>query len=283
MNTVQQKINRWSHWTIVAILLCGYVPAFAHDTWLLPQRFRVAPERPCLLGLTSAMQFPQSAFSIKQDRLEQATMSLAGERQQLSKFTAAKKELTVQVNPANVGVAAISIVLKPRTLELSPKLVREYLAEIGASDSLKNLWKNPPQGLKWRESYAKHSKTFLFVGEERFWVKDSSWAIPQGAKLEIVPEQHPGLLRSAKELAVRVLFDGKPLANFALSLVQGKKSVQQQRTDANGRVVFSLSAVFPQKNSKAAPMLVRGTLLQAASDTANLDWESHFATLTLER
>ncbi|TAE31157.1 MAG: DUF4198 domain-containing protein [Candidatus Kapaibacterium sp.] len=283
MNVAQQKNNASPRWIALCILLCGYLPISAHDTWLLPQRFRVTPERPCLLGLTSAMQFPQAAFSIKQDRIEQATMSLAGERQQLTKFTAAKKELMLQVNPANVGVAGISINLKSRTLELSPKLVREYLAEIGASESLKNIWKNPPQGLKWRESYTKHSTTFLFVGEERFWVKDSSWAIPQGAKLEIVPEQHPGLLRNAKELAVRVLFDGKPLANFALSLVQGKKSVEQQRTDASGRVVFSLPTLFPQKNSKAAPMLVRGTLLQAASDTETLDWESHFATLTLER
>jgi uncharacterized GH25 family protein len=247
---------------------------FAHDTWLLPKAFRVVQERPTVLGLTSGMAFPRPAHAIAQDRIEQATMRLAGETIQLGKFQKNAKTLNVMVNPSNVGVAAVSTALKPRTLELSPKLVREYLAEIGASDSLKNVWKNPKSSMKWRETYAKHTKTFLGVGGEKFFQADSSWSVPQGLQLEIVPERHPCLLLRGQDMPVVVLLNGKPLANFPLGLVQaGAKTGILQTTDANGRTTFKLP--------KAAQYLVRGTLLLPSS-TPNIEWESHFTTLTFE-
>lgn len=260
----------------IACILFSQTVASAHDTWLLPKVFRLATaERPTVLALTSGMAFPRPAHIIAQDRIQQATMRLAGETIQLGKYTSSPKTLDIAVNPSNVGVAAVSVVLKPRTLELTPKLVREYLAEIGASDSLKNVWKNPASGKKWRETYTKHTKTFFAVGaEEKFFAQDSAWKTPLGLKLEIVPERHPCLLRAKDTLPVQVLLDGKPLANFPLGLVQaGKKTGILQTTDANGRTTFKLS--------QAARYLVRGTLLLPSSQ-AELEWESHFTTLTLE-
>jgi uncharacterized GH25 family protein len=250
------------------------ITLFAHDTWLLPKAFRVQQERPTVLAMTSAMAFPRPASAIAQDRIAQAMMRLAGETIQLGKFQRSTKTLNITVNPSNVGVAAVSVALKPRTLELTPKLVREYLEEIGASDSLKNVWKNPPSGLKWRETYAKHTKTFLGVGGEKFFQNDSSWSAPQGLQLEIIPERHPCLLRRGQDLPVVVLLNGKPLANFPLGLVRaGEKHGLLQTTDANGRTTFKLP--------KAAQYLLRGTLLLPSS-APNTEWESHFTTLTVE-
>lgn len=264
---------------LVLIANVVFVPVVvAHDTWLLPKAFRIQAERKVTLALTSGMAFPIPAHAIAIDRLDQAMMRLAGETQQLSKYTKSRLSLDFTINPANVGVAVVSVVLKPRALELAPKLIQEYLDEIGASDSLKAAWKQPSKDRKWRETYTKHAKTFLAVGEEKFFDKDSSWKQPQGLRLEIVPERHPCLLRAKSgiptELPVQVLLNGKPLANFPLGLVQsGAKTSTLQTTDANGRTTFKLP--------NAAQYLIRGTLL-LPSTTNPSEWQSDFATLTVE-
>jgi uncharacterized GH25 family protein len=248
--------------------------AQAHDTWLLPKAFRVQAERKTTLALTSGMTFPTLDHAIATDRIQQAVMNLAGETQQLSKYVKGKKSLDFAVNPANVGVAVLSVVLKPRTLELAPKLIQEYLDEIGASDSLKAAWKQPSPSMQWRETYTKYAKTFMFVGAEKFFQNDSAWKVPHGLALEIIPERHPGLLRANDELPVQVLLSGKPLANFPLGLAQaGNKKGILQITDANGRTTFKLP--------KAAQYLIRGTLL-LPSLTNPSEWQSDFATLTIE-
>ncbi len=269
---------KYSH--ICATFLVSIVAlqtASAHDTWLLPKAFRLQPEKPSGLSLTSGMAFPRNLFPIKQERISQAFILLAGEKTALLKRQPAPMALELPIMPPNVGVAQVFVSLQPKMLDLKPKLVREYLEEIGASDSLRAVWKNVREGDKtkrWRENYAKHAKTFVFVGEERFYRPDSSWKQPCGMALEIVPEAHPGLISAKVDFPVQVLINGKPLANFPIGCVrEGSKHGTLQKTDAEGR----LRLKFPQ----AGRYLLRGTLLQP-SQTPELDWQSNFTTLTLE-
>lgn len=261
---------------IICILLT-FLPLQAHDTWLLPQKFRLKPEERSILALTSGMAFPSNEFAILPERVNQAFVLLAGEKTVLAKREKMPKALQFPIMLPNVGVATAFVSLLPKTLDLSPKLVREYLREIGASDSLQSVWKNVPNTDKtkrWREEYTKHTKTFVFVGKEESYRQDSSWQTPCGMTLEILPESHPGLLHPASVFPVQVLLNGKPLANFLLEcLLQGKKHGIMRKTDSAGRVHFPLR--IPGR------YLLRGTLLQPSQSNA-LDWQSHFTTLTFE-
>lgn len=264
---------------VIAFLLglWGLYEASAHDTWLLPKVFRLKAEQRTVISFTSGMVFPTNNFAIKPERIDQAFVFLAGEKTQLAKRESTPKALEFPIMPPNVGVATAFVSLQPKTLDLKPSLVREYLAEIGASDSLKAVWKNIPNtdtSAHWRESYTKHAKTYIFVGEEKSYAQDSSWKQSCGLVLEILPEVHPGLLRAKTDFPVRVLLGGKPLAYFPLGCVrEGSKNGTLQTTDANGRVRVKL----PQKGR----YLLRGTLLKP-SDTSMLDWQSNFSTLTVE-
>lgn len=264
--------------SILSVIICFLAlnTASAHDTWLLPKVFRMKPEQRSQLMLTSGMIFPQNNHAIKPERIENAFVLLAGEKTQMAKRNFAPKALEISVMPPNVGVATAFVELAPKVLELTPKLVREYLGEIGASDSLKSVWKNVKAGttMRWRESYSKHAKTFFFIGKEQEVVRDSSWKMTCGMKLEIVPEAHPGLLRAKGQLPVRVLLDGKPLANFPLGYHrENSKNATLQTTDSEGRTTFNLP--------KAGRYLLRGTLLQPVQ-TDSLEWQSNFTTLTVE-
>lgn len=160
--------------------------------------------------------------------------------------------------------------LPPRAIELKPAEVQEYLDEIDAPASLRRQWAEM-EPKRWREVYTKHPKTFVRVGNPK---ADRSWAEPVGMALEIVPEKDPTILRDGDELSVRVLKNGAPYGAFSLNtLAAGETKGETKKTDPAGRVTFRLN--------KAGAWLLRGTDVRKSTKT-DADWESDFATVTLE-
>ncbi|MCS6807692.1 MAG: DUF4198 domain-containing protein [Bacteroidota bacterium] len=251
--------------------------ASAHDTWLLPMKFRVKPEERVTLSLTSGMAFPANEYAIQPERVARASMTLSDEKTILSQYVQTQRSLELSVMPPHVGVATISIEIYPRTITLQPNSVRAYLKEIGGPDSLQAVWRNVTASditKRWRERYTKYAKTFLFVGVESLYCRDSSWKTPCGMMLEILPETHPGKLRAGMVLPVRVVFQGQPLVHFPIGcLNEGERHGRLVRTDAEGRAQFCLR--------RAGRYLLRGTLLQKAQ-SSDIDWESYFTTLTVQ-
>ena len=117
--------------SIFISIMCFFLlnEASAHDTWLLPKVFRMKPEQHSQLMFTSGMIFPQNNYAIKPERIDKAFVLLAGEKTQMTKRESAPKALKISVMPPNVGVATAFVELTPKSLELTPKLVREYLGE----------------------------------------------------------------------------------------------------------------------------------------------------------
>jgi len=90
-----------------------------------------------------------------------------------------------------------------------------------------------------RESYTKHAKTFVYVGEA---AADDSWSELVGMFLEIVPEKNPTTLRKDDDFSIRVLRNGAAFANFAVGIIcQGNPKPSFQTTDEAGRASFRLS------------------------------------------
>lgn len=245
--------------------------ARAHDTWLLPDRFEVAPNETVTIDLTSGMAFPALETGPKRERVQAAKCRLAEQTFAIKDISEGPHSLRLVTEVAEAGVAAFWVEFPPKEIELKPEQVKEYLEEIGASAALLKEWAEmkPP---RWRESYSKHQKTFVRVGTPP--VADHSWSEPVGIALEIVPEQDPTAVRAGGEFSVRVLRNGKPFPDFPLNAVVGGDSKgETQKTDSAGRVTFRLG--------KAGRWLLRGTVVRQ-STRAEADWESDFTTLTLD-
>ena len=245
--------------------------AHAHDTWLLPSQFEVAPNETVTIDLTSGMAFPALETGPKRERVQAAECRLAERTFAIKDISEGPHSLRFVTEVAEAGVAAFWVKLPSKEIELKSEQVQEYLEEIGASDALLKEWAEmkPP---RWRESYSKHQKTFVRVGTPP--AADHSWSEPVGLALEIVPEQDPTAVRAGGEFAVRVLKNGKPFPDFPLNAVAGGETKgETQKTDAAGRVTFRLG--------KAGRWLLRGTEVRK-STRAEADWESDFTTLTLE-
>lgn len=242
----------------------------AHDTWLIPDQFNLAPKSTVTLDMTSGMEFPKLDVGPKPERVESAKCRLAGKTFDIKDKAVAPNSLQFKAELADVGVATFWVKLPPRSLELKPDQVKEYLDEVDAPEALRKQWAEmkPP---RWRESYTKHPKTFARVGEPK---SDRSWAEPVGMFLEIVPEKDPTALQAGDDFPVRVLKDGKPFADFSLNAVRaGEPKGETRKTGSDGRVTFRVGM--------EGRWLLRGTDIRKSSQP-DTDWESDFATLTLE-
>lgn len=253
--------------TAVGFLLAW--PATAHDTWILPGRPSVNSGSEVTFNLTSGMAFPANEVGVKPDRLARASSRLGEAVSDLVREAAGKKALRLKARFSEPGVAAVWVESKPRSLELKPAEVREYLEEIGAWDSIGRKWETEGKG-KWRESYTKRAKTYVRVGQPE---RDDSWSRPVGMDLELVPESDPTQLVAGEELSVRLLKNGQPVPDVAVGLLAGNaKSGSLSKTDSEGRVRLRFE--------RAGWWLMRSTVLEPSSKP-DLDWETRFTTLTV--
>jgi uncharacterized GH25 family protein len=244
--------------------------ASAHDTWLIPDLFNLAPKATVTLDMTSGMEFPKLDVGPKPERVESANCRLAGKTFDITNKLAAPNSLQFKAELAEAGVATFWVKLPPRSIELKPEEVKEYLDEVDAPEALRKQWAEMKEQ-RWRESYTKHPKTFARVGEPS---SDRSWAEPVGMFLEIVPEKDPTGLKAGDDFPVRVLKDGKPFATFSLNAVSaGQTKGETRKTDSEGRVKFRVGT--------AGRWLLRGTDIRK-SNQPETDWESDFVTLTVE-
>ena len=257
--------------TALFMLLVAYsAVAGAHDTWLLPSSLRVSVGQSVTLSLTSGMAFPVNNSAIVPTRVSLAVARLNGVTTPLRGAKSTNSSLRYLWRPATAGVAALGIELAPKTLTLAPAKIEEYFIEINAGSELRAAWAQIPAPKRWRESYAKHAKSFVRVGEA---AADTSWRTPLGFSLELIPDQDPTSLRPGDTFRVRVLHDGQPFPNFAVGAVgPGTTAAKFSKTDANGYAVVELP--------RAGLWLLNGTDLRR-TERKGLEWESDFTTLTI--
>jgi uncharacterized GH25 family protein len=257
-------------WICFAALLLICTSVSAHDTWLIPEDARVATGAEIRLDLTSGMAFPALDSAISPERVVIAKSRLAGTTLDIDDRRAGETSLTFAFTPNASGIATVWVELGPRSLELTPAQVDEYLDEIGADVKLRELAKRRGTA-RWREQYTKHTKTFVAVGTPK---EDAAGTEPVGLGLEIVPARDPTAFHAGDSLPLRVFRNGVPLPNFRVgALREGAVTAEYETTDIQGRALLKL----PQ----AGRWLIRGTDLRPAT-SPDLEWESDFTTLTID-
>lgn len=253
----------------LALVLILTVAASAHDTWLAARQPSASVGQVIQLDLTSGMSFPTLDYAIKPERVNIASYRLAGNTNRLRGFLPGPHSLQLRAQPNANGVATFWVELKSNSLELTPKLVEEYLDEINASPAIRERWANSGPSKRWREIYTKHAKTFVSVGDA---AADNSWSHPVGMALEILPEKNPTTLRAGDDFSIRVIKNDAPLADFSIGIMCEGSKASFQKTDAEGRITFPLT--------RSGKCLLSGTDLRPSTQT-NLEWESDFTTLAI--
>ncbi len=216
-------------------------PAVAHDFWLQPTRFQVAPNAPLeatfLVGHAALRErwrnndrivVLRSVFARRATDLRGGLRN--GEADLVTRFSVPGLHvLGMQSNYAFSDLPG---------LRFDDYAKEEGLALIVAAR------KRSGNAKPGRERYSRRAKSLIQVGTQTP-TNQAQATQPIGLKLEIVPERNPYALDGSRMLPVHVLYNGRRLANATVKLTNlgnDAKPVAVAITDRAGRARFRIPA-----------------------------------------
>ena len=264
----------WRAALLVALCLAAS-HGHGHDSWLSPAR-GAAPPGQLMLELATGKRYPvqeftPSAASVAQARCTDGTVTTP---LRPSVEQAQWLELAARVPAGGAPALACWAELRAAEIEIQPRLVQVYFAEIHTPAANRHAWAAlQARGLPWRETYRKFARIELAQPGHLPAARLAAARRPIGLDLEIVVlgDQPIGV---GQPLQFKLLRDGRPLPGFPLELVSERSPLGIWReTDADGIVHHTLPF--------AGRWLLRGTDLRLSTQRAD-SWESRFVTLAVE-
>jgi uncharacterized GH25 family protein len=253
---------------MAALLLAS--EARAHDFWIAPGKFRVAPGETLELSLRNGVEYKGEVVPRDNRRIE--TFVLLGPEGTKPVPGEDRQDPAGRVTLGKDGLYLAVYRNKRRPIQLEAAKFEAYLKEEGLEHVSRLRAERKETDKAVHELFSRCAKTLLKVGKG---AKDGHDRVT-GLRLEIVPETNPYLVVAGADLTFRVLFEGKPLENglvIARSRTEPMHTVAA-RTDAEGRVRLTLD--------RGGEWLVKCThMIEAPEETGN-DWESLWASITFE-
>lgn len=259
---------------VVFLVLWFAASTSAHDTWLVAERNQTGPGDVVRVAVVTAEEFPNSDHATDANRVAEWVALIGEKKHFVGEYTIDGDELAATVRLEGPGLHTIGVALKPRFIEIDAEGFAAYLEDEGATAALERRTKNKQDAEPGRELYAKNVTAFVEVGDGG---ADDTSVTPAGHKIEIIPLSNPCRWRVGDEIAVRVLFEGRPVSGFRVSAghegLAKHTFVAHERTDENGQARFKLTR-------PGLWFLRTHTIRPVAPDVTEADWESFWASIT---
>jgi uncharacterized GH25 family protein len=261
---------RRTAWALLAFLMSA--PALrAHDLWIEPSSFRPVEAQLFAVRLRVGEAFRGEPVPRMEKRIE--------------RFVAVGPGGEIPLNGVEgADPAGWAVLSKPGTwllvydshqspIELDGPKFEAYLAEEGLERISKLRAERGQTTARSKEIFSRCAKALVTVGNGPAEGFDRVLGLP----LELVPEASPAGLPAGGELPVLLLFRGKPLAGALVVAVPREAPADKisARTDADGRVRLRLD--------RMGQWLVKAVHMEPAPAESGADWESFWASLTLQR
>lgn len=254
----------------LAALLALTSAAPPHDTWLLclqPDGARGAQ-----LSLRTGMEFPDSDNAVPPERIHAQLRDGAGAVRAVTgwRVDAATRSSVADLGELPRGCCVAWADTEPRVLQMEARKFNDYLLHDGLPQVLHSRIENGEEDQDAVEQYRKCAKVVFAVGD----ALDGAFDRPTGQLLEIVPLEHPLRLRPRDTLAVRVLFEGRPLAHANLCWDHpgnGQDLAGCTWTDADGKALVPVA--------RAGWMTLR-LVHMLRPKAADHEWASYWASLS---
>lgn len=265
-----------------AWLLCAALPLAAHEFWVTPSRWQVAPGAPITVLANVGDQFPRANSFTTPDRIQSIRIvGPAGDHVLAPPFRREGDSLAADgVAPSAAGVYIGVVVVKPRVGEKSGSVFQAHIAHQGLDDVAEDRAKRGETDRPVRERYSRYGKTLVRVGGGG----DATHVTrPAGLKIELVPLSDPTALTVGAPLRLRLLLDGQPAPNalvggiYATANARPEEWPLRARTDARGEVEFRLTHKGPWLFRAVRTVRCEGERGDLAAD-----WESFWASLTFD-
>lgn len=229
---------------LAALLVAG--PVLAHDFWILPNPFWVAPG-----GVTAAsMQVGHGQdnerwnVDVRRVLMLRSVGPGGAVADRLAEVRASGLGRDTPLRFAAPGTHLLAMESTHAVSELPAIRFNDYLALEGLTPAQIQRQRTRTTDRGGREIYSRRAKALIQVGPYSA-AGQAHVTRPLGLTLEIVPESNPYGLRAGQPLAVRIYYQGRlqpgALVKF-YDLSADAEPVATVRSDAQGRAVFRMPA-----------------------------------------
>lgn len=256
----------------IIVCLCSYGLFCAHEFWLWPSAFRPRPGQEVQLDLLVGENFEGELWGKRSQRVLSLDLHSATDSVSLLGQAQRSDSLPIRFTCAKPGVYVLAMRSRNSYIELGGADFEAYLLEDGIENIAELRRQRGQAEQPARELYQRCAKALLQAGKKQ----DETWGRVCGMPLEIVPLKNPYALRPGSMLPVRVLFEGKPLANVVVrswhkTPRQATRS-ERHRTNSDGVAEISLGA-------RGVWMISLVHMLENA-DASQSDYQSYWGSLT---
>ncbi len=257
---------------LLLLALQSALPARAHEFWMLPRNFTVAPGGATLLSLTVGEYFQGDQVAFSAPLVAALRHYSLGQIADLRGQVPANRQLPeLPVVLPQPGTHLIAFDTHPSQIVLSADKFHAYLHEEGLDFIIKRREASGTAASPGRERFRRNVKTLIQAGAK----PDATYAVRTAQRLEIVPLANPFAKGQGDELDFQILFDGKPLSN-ALVKAWHKRGNQtlivRTISDSLGKVAVTLPW--------AGTWMVSVVHMIPVTDSQDHDWDSYWGNLT---
>ena len=252
-------------------------PALAHDFWIEPSRFHVAPGRPVALRLLIGEPGKVGHWATEWRKIvslqDYAPTGVVDELASVRpndghEPTLERIDATVMLRSPGTHILAFTSAHALSDLEAAP--FTAYAEHEGLALVLADRAAHGRTAARGRELYSRRAKALIQVGDR----PTDTVSLPIGQTLELVPDTNPYARRPGQRLRVRIWFHGTPLAGASVVLERlGAGAV-------HGVPVVSDAAGYVSFPAPGAGGWKLNTVWSYAIADPRADYETVFASLT---
>ena len=254
----------------VAALAVWSAATVAHEFWIEPSSFQLRPEE--RVDLRLCIGDGGDAWPVARDASRIETFASIGPGGRVSvPGLHGSDPAGVARFTATGGYVVAYETNHARTSQTAAQF-DEYLLDVGLETIAAARRKRGDGVLRVREAYSRHAKALLAVGGKPTPPQDHA----VGLRLELILDGSQSARRGTDESTFRLLYLGRPLAGALVTAVAlgSESALQQARSDAHGRVSFTLRRGKTWRIN--AVHMVRGDRDLGA------DWESLWTSLVFD-
>jgi uncharacterized GH25 family protein len=248
--------------------------ACAHDYWLQPQDFWVAPSSADALSIQVGHGPLRQAWPVNPERVVLfRSLSAAGEVDRRGELRPGPTGRESRLTFKTPGIQMLIFQSTPAFSDLPALRFNAYAQEEGLTPALQWRQAHGQAERPGRELYSRRAKALVRVGDPAG--PDALVTRPTGLSLEIVPDQNPYTLPPNAPLPVRIYFEGKPLAGATVKLTNlefDNRPLAVRQSDQDGRTQFQI----PRRGT----WLINVIWTKPTPGDPRADFETTFSSLT---
>ena len=253
------------------VLFVLFTTLSSHEFWLQPEKFIYKKGEKANIRFRVGENFEGDNWNSNRSKINFLTLYTSNTKTDLAPLISDNNGDSLRLTLAEEGTATIIYNGLNSSIELEAPKFNAYLEEDGLREAIEYRKQHHETDSTGHEFYQRSVKTILQVGEKY----DSSFKQDSPLPLDIIPQQHPYLIKDKQKLTVKVLFNKKPLSDQLIKIwyrENNKTMKEELLTGPDGLVSF--------KVKKSGRWMISTVKMIRIENDPKAQWQSYWGSCT---